>query len=156
MSRKRIKNNRKIEVDSKYNDVIVANFISRMMLAGRKSISTRILYSALEEVGKSVHENPISIFHQAIKNAKPSIEVKSRRVGGSTYQIPTEVSDSRQEVLAMRWIISAARQRKGKSMQLCLKDELLDAYNNTGSAIKKKDEIHRMADSNKAFSHYRW
>ena len=156
MSRRRVKHRKKTEVDSQYGDVAIANFISCMMRDGKKSLSTKILYAALEQAGESVSEKPLDIFHQAIKNVKPAVEVKSRRVGGSTYQIPIEVSERRQETLAMRWIIIAARQKKGKSMEMCLKDEIVDAYNNTGTAIKKKEDIHRMAESNKAFAHYRW
>jgi len=157
MSRRRVIHRKKTQVDPKYNDAEVANFIARMMWKGKKSLSARILYSALDEIAKSVSdENPLDVFHAAIANVKPSVEVKSRRVGGSTYQIPVEVSENRQEVLAMRWIISAARKKKRKSMVLRLKDELLDAYNNSGSAVEKKTDIHRMAESNRAFAHYRW
>lgn len=156
MSRRRVKHRSKTEVDPRYSDIVVANFILRMMRGGKKSISTSLLYSALDKAAEELSENQLAIFHQAVNNVKPLVEVKSRRVGGSTYQVPVEVTERRQEALAMRWIILAARQKKGKSMDLHLKDELLDAYSNTGAAIRKKEDVHRMAESNKAFSHYRW
>lgn len=156
MSRRRVVHRKKTEVDSRYGDVIVANFISRMMWAGKKSLSAATLYGALDTIGADISEKPLDVFHQAVSNVKPAVEVRSRRVGGSTYQVPVEVNERRQEALAMRWIILAARQKKGKAMQVCLKEELIDAYNNTGTAIKKKEDVHRMAESNKAFSHYRW
>lgn len=156
MSRRRVTHRKKTMIDPRHGDIAVANFILRMMHNGKKSLSTAILYSALDKAAEELSEQPLAIFRQAMENAKPLVEVKSRRVGGSTYQVPVEVSERRQEMLAMRWIIHAARQKKGQSMDMHLKDEFLAAYNNTGTAIKKKEDIHRMAESNKAFSHYRW
>ena len=127
-----------------------------MMLNGKKMTSTKIIYDAIDIVGKKIGKEPLEIFLKALDNVKPMVEVKSRRVGGSTYQVPVEVRDSRREALAMRWIITAARARKGKPMSNRLADELLDAYNETGTAVKKKEDTHRMAEANKAFSHYRW
>jgi small subunit ribosomal protein S7 len=143
--------------DAKYGDVTLSRFVSRMMLHGKKSICQRIMYEAMAELEKKVTDKaPVEVFHKALENVKPVIEVKSRRVGGSTYQVPVEVKESRREALAMRWIITAARARSGRTMGGRLGAELLDAFNNTGTAFKKKEDTHRMADANKAFAHYRW
>ena len=123
---------------------------------GKKTTGTRTVYDAMDTVGKKVGKEPLEVFLKALDNVKPMVEVKSRRVGGSTYQVPVEVREERREALAMRWIILAARARKGKGMHARLADELLDAYNETGTAVKKKEDTHRMAEANKAFSHYRW
>lgn len=147
---------RKVEPDAIYNSTVVEKFICRMMIDGKKSTSARILYSALESVGTKTGENAIDVFYKAVDNVKPVVEIKSRRVGGATYQVPVEIRESRREALSMRWIISAARARNGKSMADKLADELVDAYNSTGSAFKKKEDVHRMAEANKAFSHIRW
>jgi len=143
---------REILPDAVYNSVVVEKFIHRMMLAGKKSISTRIMYQALEAVGQKSGESALDVFLKALENVKPIVEVKSRRVGGATYQVPVEIKDNRREALAMRWIIAAARARNGKSMSEKLSAEFLDAYANTGSAFKKKEDTHRMAEANKAFS----
>jgi small subunit ribosomal protein S7 len=128
-----------------------------MMVDGKRSTSQSIVHEAMEELNRKVDDKtPVEVFHQALDNVKPMIEVKSRRVGGSTYQVPVEIKDNRREALAMRWIISAARGRSGKTMGARLSQELLDAFNNTGTAVKKKEDTHRMADANKAFAHYRW
>jgi small subunit ribosomal protein S7 len=143
--------------DPVYHDVTIARFVNRMMVDGKRSTSQSIVHSAMEELQRKVDDKtPVEVFHQALDNVKPMIEVKSRRVGGSTYQVPVEIKDNRREALAMRWIISAARGRSGKTMGARLSQELLDAFNNTGTAVKKKEDTHRMADANKAFAHYRW
>ncbi len=142
--------------DSVYNSVTVEKFINRMMLDGKKSVSTRILYSAMKIMGEKTGESALDVFTKALENVKPVIEVKSKRVGGATYQVPTEIREARREALAMRWIIAAARGRSGKSMSEKLASEMLDAYSNTGTAFKKKEDMHRMAEANKAFSHIRF
>ena len=152
MARRNVAPVREILPDAVYNSVLVEKFIRRMMLAGKKSISTRILYDALSTIGEKSGEAPLDVFLKALENVKPVVEVKSRRVGGATYQVPVEIKDNRREALAMRWIITAARARNGKSMSEKLSSELLDAYANTGSAFKKKEDTHRMAEANKAFS----
>ncbi len=143
--------------DPVYHDITMSRFVNRMMLDGKRATSQAIVHEAMAEIQKKVTDKtPVEVFHQALDNAKPMIEVKSRRVGGSTYQVPVEIKDNRREALAMRWLISAARGRSGKSMGARLSQELLDAFNNTGTAVKKKEDTHRMADANKAFAHYRW
>ena len=142
--------------DVKYNSTVITKFISRMMLDGKKSVSTRILYDAMKIMGEKTGDAPIDVFNKALDNVKPVVEVKSKRVGGATYQVPTEIREPRREALAMRWIIAAARGRSGKSMSEKLAAEMLDAYANTGSAFKKKEDMHRMAEANKAFSHIRF
>jgi len=127
-----------------------------MMVDGKRSTTTRVMYDAMELVGKNTQKDPVEVFTKALENVKPAVEVKSRRVGGSTYQVPVEIRESRREALAMRWLISAARSRAGKSMSQKLSAELVDAFNATGTAFKKKEDTHRMADANKAFAHYRW
>ncbi|MBN1699500.1 MAG: 30S ribosomal protein S7 [Spirochaetales bacterium] len=156
MPRRRIPPKRPIASDPKYGSDMIAKFVNRMILKGKKSVGYHILYDALEEISSKVNKNPLEIFTQALNNVKPLIEVKSRRVGGSTYQVPVEIKEDRQNALAMRWIISYSRQRHGKSMSEKLRDEILDAFNNTGSSVKKKEDTHKMAEANKAFAHYRW
>ena len=157
MGRRKVAPKREILPDPQYNSVIVTKFVARMMVDGKKSISRKVVYGAMEVIGKKVkEEKDLDVFLKALENVKPILEVKSRRVGGSTYQVPVEVSDKRREALAMRWIITAARSRSGKSMADRLSAELLDAFNETGTAFKKKEDTHRMAEANKAFSHYRW
>jgi small subunit ribosomal protein S7 len=143
-------------VDPEYRDPVVAKFITRMMYDGKKALSTRIMYDALETTGKKAKKEPLEVFLKALDNVKPVVEVKSRRVGGSTYQVPVEIREQRREALAMRWMIKAARARTGSTMANNLAAEILDAYNSTGTAFKKKEDTHRMAEANKAFSHYRW
>ena len=156
MSRDRKAPKRAVSPDAIYHSTVVEKFICRMMVDGKKSISTRILYTAMKEIGEKSGESPLDVFTKAIDNVKPVVEVKSRRVGGATYQVPVEIREERREALAMRWIIAAARARNGKSMSDKLAAELMDAYNSTGAAFKKKEDVHRMADANKAFSHFRW
>ncbi len=156
MGRKTFIREREILPDAQYNNQIVAKFITRMMYDGKKATSTRIMYDALDRLAKKTEKDAIEVFLKALENVKPSVEVKSRRVGGSTYQVPVEVREKRRDALAMRWIIQAARTRSGKTMGERLFNELLDASNSTGSAFRKKEDTHRMAEANKAFSHYRW
>ena len=147
---------RSITPDARYNNEMVSKFIARMMLHGKKATATRIFYSAMDAIVEKGNADALEVFLKGLNNVKPMIEVKSRRVGGSTYQVPVEIRESRREALAMRWIITAARSRSGKAMSSNLGTELLDAFNSTGVAFKKKEDTHRMAEANKAFSHYRW
>ena len=147
---------RVVTPDAVYNSQVIEKFICRMMVDGKKGVASKIIYSALESVAEKSGEAAIDVFNKALDNVKPMVEVKSRRVGGSTYQVPTEIREPRREALAMRWIIAAARARSGKSMAEKLANELLDAYNSTGAAFKKKEDTHRMADANTAFTHFRW
>lgn len=156
MGRKKKSIDRGHAPDTKYNSVTVTKFICRMMIQGKKSVCTRIMYDAMEVMQKKSGAPAIDVFNKALENAKPAVEVKSRRVGGATYQVPIEIRDTRREALAMRWIINASRSRSGKAMNEKLADELLDAYNGTGTAIKKKEDMHKMAEANKAFAHYKW
>ncbi len=156
MSRRRETPVRPVDADPRYGSKIVTKFVNRMMLQGKKSVSYRNVYGAMTIVGEKSEKEPLEIFLKAVDNVKPMVEVKSRRVGGSTYQVPIEVRESRREALAMRWIINAARSRSGRSMQEKLSAELLDAFNSTGVAFKKKEDTHRMAEANKAFSNYKW
>ncbi len=156
MSRDRKAPKRPVSPDAIYHSTVVEKFICRMMVDGKKSISTRILYSAMDSIAEKSGQEALDVFNKAIDNVKPQVEVKSRRVGGATYQVPVEIREERREALAMRWIINAARSRSGKSMSEKLADELLDAFNSTGSAFKKKEDTHRMAEANKAFSHFRF
>ena len=146
---------RKIDPDVRYNSVQVQSFINRVMKNGKKSTATRLLFDAFDLIEKNLKKDPLEVFQQALKNVSPVMEVKPRRVGGATYQVPMEVSSARQFALATRWILAAARARSGKSFSEKLAGELMDAYNNTGPSIKKRDETHKMAEANRAFSHYR-
>ncbi len=148
--------NRPVMPDSKYNSPVITKFVSRMMLDGKKATCTKIIYDAMDKVKAKTDKDPLEVFNKALDNVKPLVEVKSRRVGGATYQVPVEIRDSRREALAMRWIIAAARSRSGHGMADTLASELVDAFNNTGSAYKKKEDTHKMAEANKAFAHYRW
>ncbi|MBU1002977.1 MAG: 30S ribosomal protein S7 [Proteobacteria bacterium] len=148
--------NREILPDPKFRSVLAARFCNRLMLDGKKSTAEGIFYKALEALADKSQEDPIRAFEKAIDNVKPMLEVKSRRVGGATYQVPLEVRPDRQVALAIRWLISYARSRGEKGMTARLSAELLDAYNNRGGAVKKKEDTHRMAEANKAFAHYRW
>jgi len=157
MSRRRRAEKRKIESDPVYNNLVLAKFINKVMIGGKKSIARKIIYSALEKFSKKVNEeNPIIAFEKALENVKPSLEVKSRRIGGATYQVPIEIAQERRTSLAMRWIIAHSRGKVGKNMEDGLTIELADCYNHQGASIKKKDDMHRMAEANKAFAHYRW
>ena len=142
--------------DPKYNSVVVSKFVNRMMWEGKRSVSMRIVHGALEILQTKTEKEPLEVFLKALDNVKPVIEVKSRRVGGATYQVPVEIREARREALGMRWIINAARSRSGHGMDDRLASELLDAFNNTGTAFKKKEDTHKMAEANKAFAHYRW
>ena len=156
MPRRREVPERVIIPDSKYNNKLVSKFTKSIMRDGKKSIAESILYDAFDIIKNKTNESPVKIFEQALENVKPMIEVKSRRVGGSTYQVPTEVRPSRRTALGIRWIIGFARKRSEKSMANKLAAELLDAANKKGAAVKKKDDTHKMAEANKAFAHYRW
>jgi len=157
MPRRRIPPKKPLLPDTRYGSTVLAKFIRRMMRHGKRSIATRVMYDALAITEtKIIDVKPLELFLAAVENVKPAIEVKSRRVGGSTYQVPVEIGESRREALAMRWIIAAAKSRHGKSMAQKLSVELMDAYNSTGTAFKKKEDTHRMAEANKAFAHYRW
>ena len=147
---------REIKPDIKYNNVVVAKFINKLMRGGKKSLSARILYTSFDIIEERMKKSPLDVFEQAIDNASPVLEVKPRRVGGATYQIPMEVPPDRRFALAVRWLLQSARNRSGKSMAEKLANELMDAAQGTGAAIKKKDDTHRMAEANKAFAHYRW
>ncbi|MBU3947080.1 MAG: 30S ribosomal protein S7 [Proteobacteria bacterium] len=156
MPRRRDVPERVVIPDSKYDNKVVSKFIKAIMKDGKKSIAESILYEAFDIIGKNVNEPSIKIFEQALDNVKPIIEVKSRRVGGSTYQVPTEIRPARRTALGIRWIISYAHQRNEKSMAGKLAGEILDAANKRGASIKKKEDTHKMAEANKAFAHFRW
>ncbi len=157
MSRRRVAAKRDIVPDPKYHNALVTKFINKVMLDGKKSTARKIFYTAMETVKeKTKTEDILEVFLKSISNVKPVLEVKSRRIGGATYQVPVEVAPARRESLAIRWIVGYARAKKGTPMAQALATELLDAYNNQGSAVKKKEDTHRMAEANKAFAHYRW
>lgn len=156
MSRRRVAAKRDILPDPKFGDVTLAKLINVVMEDGKKSIAEKIVYGALDQVSSRASGEPVDLLKQALENVGPMVEVKSRRVGGATYQVPTEVRPARQQALAMRWLIDAARKRGEKSMAQRLAGEIADAIDNRGSAVKKKEDTHRMAEANKAFSHYRW
>ena len=156
MARRREAEKRQILPDPKFNDPLVARFINNLLKQGKKSIAEGIFYGALDSVGEKTKEDPIKVFKKAVENVSPHLEVKSRRVGGATYQVPVEVKDSRRIALSIRWMIQNAKGRSGRSMAEKLTGEIVDAYNNAGGAIKKKEDVHRMAEANKAFAHYRW
>ena len=157
MSRRKTAAKREILPDPVYNDLVIAKFVNKMMLQGKKALTQKILYSALDDLRTKVAgEEPLTVFKKALENCKPNLEVRSRRVGGATYQVPVDVRPSRRLALAMIWLISYARERGEKTMSARLSGELADAYANRGNAIKKKEDVHRMAEANKAFSHYNW
>ncbi len=156
MSRRHAAERREILPDPKFGDLVVSQFMSALMYSGKKSIAEKILYGALDKVRGRTGQDPIRVFHEAISNVRPQIEVRSRRVGGATYQVPVEVRNDRSQTLAIRWLISTARGRNEHTMIDRLSNELLDAANNRGNAVKKREDTHRMAEANKAFSHYRW
>ena len=142
--------------DSKYGSSVLAKFINFLMYDGKKTTAEKIIYSALDRIKEKTKEDPIKVFNDAVNNIRPNLEVRSRRVGGATYQVPVEVKMKRSQTLALRWLLEATRKRKNKSMSDKLINELMDAYQNKGSAIKKREDTHRMAESNKAFAHFRW
>ncbi|MDB9751622.1 30S ribosomal protein S7 [Gammaproteobacteria bacterium] len=156
MSRRRVAEKTEILPDPKYGDKVLAKFINIIMRSGKKSIAEKIVYGALDDISGKGNPEPLGIFNKALENVRPLVEVKSRRVGGATYQIPIEVRTARSVTLAMRWMVDAAKNRGEKNMGLRLAGELLDASESRGSAIKKREDTHRMAEANKAFSHYRW
>tara|TARA_B000000460_G_C21458140_1_gene366825 strand:- start:339 stop:809 length:471 start_codon:yes stop_codon:yes gene_type:complete len=156
MSRKKKINKREIEADPKYNDTIITKFTNVLMLDGKRTIAEKILYATLEKISKEKKEDAKKIFHDILNNVQPRVEVRSRRVGGATYQIPMEVKADRARALAIRWVIDAARKRNGKNMQDKLYNEFVDASQNKGGAVKKREDTHKMADANKAFAHFRW
>ena len=156
MPRKRLIPKKKLNPDPVYNSLSVSKFTNMIMLDGKKRVAEKILYSALEILAKNSKEDPITMMDKALQNVSPSVEVKSRRVGGSNYQVPVEVNTKRKQSLAMRWILEAADKRNEKTIKNKLAAELLDAYDNKGSAVKKREDVHKMAEANKAFAHYRW
>ena len=156
MSRRHAAEKRSILPDAKFGDLVLSKFMNNLMLDGKKSIAERIVYGALERVESKVKRAPVELFHEALENIKPSVEVRSRRVGGATYQVPVEVRPERREALAIRWLITASRKRNENTMEERLAGELLDAVQSRGNAVKKREDTHKMADENKAFSHYRW
>ena len=156
MSRRHAAEKRSVLPDAKYGDLVLTKFMNNLMLDGKKSVAERIVYGALERVEAKVKRAPVEMFHEALDNIKPSVEVRSRRVGGATYQVPVEVRPERREALAIRWLIKASRSRNENTMEERLAGELLDAVNTRGSAVKKREDTHKMAEANKAFSHYRW
>ena len=156
MSRRHAAEKREVLPDAKYGDRVLTKFMNNLMIDGKKSVAERIVYSAFDRVEDRLKKAPVEVFHEALDNIKPSVEVRSRRVGGATYQVPVEVRPERREALAIRWLISAARARNENTMEERLAGELSDAVNGRGAAVKKREDTHKMADANKAFSHYRW
>ena len=156
MARRRRPEKRVILPDPQYGDEVLSKFMNNVMLDGKKSVAELIVYGALATVEQRAKKDPIGVFHEALANVKPGIEVRSRRVGGATYQVPVEVRPERAQALAIRWLISAARARSENTMSARLSGELMDAANNRGNAVKKREDTHRMAEANRAFSHYRW
>ncbi len=156
MSRRHRAEKRTILPDPKFNDLVLSKFMNAIMLDGKKSAAESIVYGALDLVEGKAKTEPVDVFHEALKNIKPSVEVRSRRVGGATYQVPVEVRAERSQALAIRWLVIASRGRNENTMRERLAGELLDASNNRGSAVKKREDTHRMAEANRAFSHYRW
>ena len=156
MSRRRRAEKREILPDPKFKDLVLSKFMNNLMLDGKKSVSEKIVYGAFDEIENKMKRPPLEVFHEALDNIKPAVEVRSRRVGGATYQVPVEVRPQRREALAIRWLIKASRDRNEKTMKDRLASELIDAVNTRGSAVKKKEDTHKMAESNKAFAHFRW
>ena len=156
MSRRHAAEKREVLPDAKFGSVVVTKFMNTMMYAGKKSVAEQIVYGAFDQMQKKVGGDPVKLFNDALDNVKPQLEVRSRRVGGATYQVPVEVRPERAQALAIRWLISAARARSEKTMSGRLSGELMDASQNRGNAVKKREDTHRMAEANRAFSHYRW
>lgn len=157
MSRKRGNYTRKVLPDPVYNDLVVSKFINQLMVDGKKSVAQSVFYNCLGILKEKVKtEEPLAVFKKAVENTKPSVEVRSRRVGGATYQVPVEIRPARRQTLAIRWIVNFARERNDKTMSKRLAAELSDAFNNRGNAVKKRDDVHRMSEANKAFAHYNW
>lgn len=156
MSRRHRADKREINPDPKFGDMVITKFMNAIMFDGKKSVAESIVYGALDQVESKAKSDPVAMFHQALENVAPHVEVRSRRVGGATYQVPVDVRTERRQALAIRWLINAARGRNETTMVDRLSGELLDAANNRGSAVKKREDTHRMAEANRAFSHYRW
>lgn len=157
MSRRRRAEKRTLAPDPVYQSEVIAKFINKVMMMGKKSLARAIVYGAIEQLAQKVNsEHPLQAFEQALENAKPALEVKSRRIGGATYQVPIEIAPARRTSMAMRWIITHARAKPGRAMKQALASELVDCFNNQGTTIKKKDDTHKMAEANKAFAHYKW
>ena len=156
MSRRHSAEAREVIPDAKFGDIVITKFMNSLMYAGKKSAAETIVYGAFDIIAKKTRQEPVRVFHEALDNVKPMIEVRSRRVGGATYQVPVEVRAERRQALAIRWIIEHARKRGENTMVDRLSGELMDAANNRGAAVKKREDTHRMADANRAFSHYRW
>ena len=156
MSRRHRAEKRTINPDPKFGDLVLSKFMNSIMLDGKKSVAERIVYGALDQVEEKARTEPLAMFHSALENIAPELEVRSRRVGGATYQVPVDVRAERKQALAIRWLIAAARKRNETTMIDRLAGEMMDAANNRGSAVKKREDTHKMADANKAFSHYRW
>ena len=156
MSRRRAAVKREVLPDPKFGDAIVTKFMNCLMYEGKKSVAEKIVYGAFDRIQRRTGQDPIAVFHDALGNVRPAVEVRSRRVGGATYQVPVEVRPDRAQALAIRWLISAARARSEKTMAARLSGELMDASQNRGNAVKKREDTHRMAEANRAFSHYRW
>jgi len=156
MSRRHAAEKREVLPDPKFGDLVVTKFMNALMLDGKKSAAERIIYGAFDRIQEKTSNDPVKVFHEAIDNVKPSVEVRSRRVGGATYQVPVEVRFDRRQALAIRWLVDNARKRSENTMVERLSGELMDAANNRGAAVKKREDTHRMAEANKAFSHYRW
>ncbi len=156
MARRRSAQKREILPDPKYHDKLVTKFINNMMLDGKKSLAERIFYNSMDLIQSRENEDALALFKKAVENTKPILEVKSRRVGGATYQVPVEVRADRKQALSIRWLLSSAKARTERTMEERLASELIDAANKRGAAIKKKEDVHRMAEANKAFAHYRW
>ena len=156
MSRRHRAEKREINPDPKFGDLVVTKFMNAIMLDGKKSVAETIVYGALDQVQSKTKQEPVTVFHQALDNVAPHVEVRSRRVGGATYQVPVDVRPERRQALAIRWLITAARNRNESTMVDRLSGELMDAANNRGTAVKKREDTHKMADANRAFSHYRW
>jgi small subunit ribosomal protein S7 len=156
MSRRHRAEKREVNPDPKFGDMIVSKFMNSIMKEGKKSVAENIVYGALDRMQSRAKSDPIQLFHSALENVMPAVEVRSRRVGGATYQVPVEVRPERRQALAIRWLITAARSRNENTMEERLSGELLDAANNRGTAVKKREDTHKMAEANRAFSHYRW
>ncbi|QFT53415.1 30S ribosomal protein S7 [Microbulbifer sp. EKSA008] len=156
MPRRRVVAKREVLPDPKFGNVTLAKFMNHVMISGKKSVAERIVYGALETISEKLNKDPIEVFEESLENIAPMVEVKSRRVGGATYQVPVEVRPSRRTALAMRWLVEFSRKRGEKSMAQRLANEMIDAAQNKGGAVKKREDVHRMAEANKAFSHYRF
>ena len=156
MSRRHAAEKREVLPDAKFGDRVVTKFMNNLMYDGKKSVAEGIVYGALDRIQERGGQDPVRVFHEALDNVKPEIEVRSRRVGGATYQVPVEVRPERRQALAIRWLINASRARNENTMEERLAGELMDAVNSRGTAVKKREDTHKMADANKAFSHYRW